>query len=142
MPKIAKCRVFLCCHIQKSQRGSFFFPVVEMPPRSACCETAGSHYIVVQHSQVILPLLHYKWCPGSFLVSLILCEVSVQVFVVHVRVQAKNSNCGEVLQFNRLLGDLMLLPFHSYVIMRFCWRRHCNQQISIAHVGLNLYCML
>jgi len=144
VPEIAKCRVFLCCHIQKSQRGSFFFSSSGNAPEVSLlgCETAGSHYIIVQHSQVILPLLHYKWCPGSFFLFLSSFVKSIQVFV-HVCIRAKNSSCGKVFKFNLLCGGPMLrpsLPFlHHYAILM---RRHCDQHISITHVGLNLYCML
>lgn len=106
-------------------KGKFFFSSSGNAPEVSLlgCETAGSHYIIVQHSQVILPLLHYKWCPGSFLLFLSSYSSfvkSIQVFV-HVCIRAKNSSRGKVFKFNLLCGGPMpwpSLPFlHHYAIL-------------------------
>jgi len=62
----------------------------------------------------ILPLFHYKRCPGTG-ISLSHCEVSIHVFV-RICVQAKYSNrttVETILNFNLLRGHCTLLPFSS-----------------------------
>ena len=81
-------------------------------------------YVVVQHFSRSVTISFLCFTANSVLVLfLILCEVSVHVFV-HICVQAKNSTGTTVRtfsNFNLLRGFCTLLSFCSYVIIRF-WR--------------------
>ena len=97
-----------------------FFPWLETPQRSPHLavkrlDRLRSDTALHKVCRHFLPLLHYKWYPGTGFFILVLCGVSIHVFVL-VRVQAKNSNGTTVRMFsnfNLLCGRCTLLPFPS-----------------------------
>ena len=62
----------------------------------------------------VLPLLHYKWCPGTGFSLLILCKVYTHVSV-HICVHAKivTGLRGNIFKFNLLHNHCTFLPFPS-----------------------------
>ena len=112
-----------------------------MPWRSPCLavkrvDWLHCHIALLKVCHHVLPLLH-KWCPGILaFFFLILCEVSVHVFV-HVCVQAKSSNgttmetfskfsllhcCCTLLPFLPLLRHYVLCMHKSY----YTYSSNCN----------------
>jgi len=90
-----------------------------------------------------LPLLHSN---SVLVLFLVLCEVSVHVFV-HVRVQAKNSNGTTVRtfsNFNLLCGCCTLLPFPSTLTSlcapRIMVMHHMFSSVVVRHLAINTYC--
>jgi len=115
----------------RKAQGKVLLPWVEMSKRSphlAAKQLDRLHSRTGTSQGLSLPLLHYKWCPGTgFSLSwdLVLCGVSVHMFV-HVRVQAKNSNRTTVRMFSYFnLLHTPSLSFRSYVNMHsWCFSKH------------------